>query len=41
MEDIKYQGVKEFAQRAWANLEIAHDVIIEARVMATYHVNRH
>ena len=40
-EDIKYQGVKEFAQRAQANLEIAHDAIIEAHIMATYHVNRH
>jgi hypothetical protein len=40
-EDIQYPGVKEFAQRARANLEMAHDAIIEARVTATYHANRH
>jgi transposase InsO family protein len=40
-EDIKYPGVKAFAQRARANLEMAHDSIIEARVSATYHANRH
>jgi hypothetical protein len=39
-DDIKYRGVKEFAQRARANLEIAHDAIIEARVTATYQANR-
>ena len=41
IEDIKYQGVKEFAQQVWANLEITHDVIIEAHVMSTYQANRH
>lgn len=40
-EDIQYPGVREFAQRARANLEMAHDAIIEARVTATYHANRH
>jgi hypothetical protein len=38
-DNIKHCGVKEFTQRAWANLEITHDAIIEARVMATYHAN--
>jgi hypothetical protein len=41
VEDIKYPGVLAFAQRARANLEMAHDAIIEARVSATYHANRH
>jgi hypothetical protein len=40
-EDIKYPGVKEFAQRVRVNLEMAHDAIIEARVSATYHANKH
>jgi hypothetical protein len=39
--DIKYRGVKEFTQRARANLEMAHDAIIEARVHSTYQANRH
>src|ERR1700692_2109588 len=39
--DIKYRGVEEFAQRARANLEMAHDAIIEARVHSTYQANRH
>ena len=39
-EDIKYHGVKEFVQRARANLEITHDAIIEARVCATYNANQ-
>jgi hypothetical protein len=39
-ENIKYRGVKEFVQRARANLEIAHDAIIEARVRATYNANQ-
>lgn len=39
--DIKYPGVREFAQRARANLEIAHDAIIEARVAATFQANKH
>jgi hypothetical protein len=38
-DGIKYCGVKEFAQRARANLEIAHDAIIEARIRATYQAN--
>lgn len=37
---IQYQGVTEFAQRARATLEMAHDAIIEARVSSTYHANR-
>jgi hypothetical protein len=40
-EDIRYPGVREFAQRARANLAMAHDAILEARVSATYHANRH
>ena len=40
-DDIKFRGVKEFAQRARANLEIAHDAIIEARVVTTYQANKH
>src|ERR1700683_1503520 len=40
-DDIKYRGVKEFAQRAHANIEMAHDAIIEARVSATYQATRH
>ena len=40
-EGAKYKGVKEFAQRARSNLEIAHDAIIEARVKSTYQANRH
>jgi hypothetical protein len=39
--DIKYRGVEEFAQRARANLKMAHDAIIEARVHSTYQVNKH
>jgi hypothetical protein len=38
--DIKYRGVKEFAQRAHANLAIAHDAIIEARVLSTHQANK-
>jgi hypothetical protein len=41
LNDIKYRGVKEFAQRARANLEIAHDAIIEACIIATFQANRH
>jgi len=40
-DDIKYRGVKEFAQRARANIKMAHDAIIEAHVSATYQANRH
>jgi hypothetical protein len=36
---IKYRSVKEFAQRARVNLEIAHDAIIEAHIQATYQAN--
>jgi hypothetical protein len=39
--DIKYRGVEEFAQRARANLEMAHDAIIEACVHSTYQANKH
>jgi len=41
LNDIKYRGVKEFAQRARANLEIAHNAIIEARIIATFQANCH
>ena len=34
--DIKYRGVKEFAQHVRANLAIAHNAIIEARVLSTH-----
>src|SRR6266852_8641331 len=40
-EDTTYPGVKEFTQRARANLEIVHDSIVEARATSTYHANRH
>lgn len=39
--DTPFQGVREFAQRALANLEIAHDAIIESRVSQAYHANKH
>ena len=39
-DDIKYYGVKEFVQRVQANLVIAHDAIIEARVLSTHQANR-
>ena len=40
-KDTMYPSIKEFAQHARANLEIAHDSIIEARATSTYHANRH
>ena len=39
-DNIKYRGVKEFAQRAQANLAIAHDAIIKARVLLTHQANK-
>ena len=39
-DDIKYRGVKEFAQCACANLAIVHDAIIEARVLSTHQANK-
>jgi hypothetical protein len=33
-------GVKTFVQEAIANLEMAHDAIIESRVVQTYHTNK-
>jgi hypothetical protein len=33
-------GVKTFVQQAIANLEMAHDAIIESRVVQTYHANK-
>jgi hypothetical protein len=33
-------GVKTFVQQAIANLEMAHDAIIESRVVQTYHTNK-
>ena len=33
-------GVKTFIQQAIANLEMAHDTIIESQVVQTYHANR-
>jgi len=38
---IKYCGVEEFAQQARANLEMAHDAIIEAHIHSTYLANKH
>jgi hypothetical protein len=38
--DTEYPGVREFANRALANIAIAHDAIIEARVKAAYHANK-
>lgn len=35
-----YRGVTHFAERARANLERAHDAIIESRVNQTYHANK-
>src|ERR1700683_4905182 len=40
-DDIKYRGVKKFAQRACTNIEMAHDAIIEAHVSVTYQANWH
>ena len=39
--NIKYCGVKEFTQRARANLKMAHDTIIETHIHSTYQANRH
>ena len=33
-------GVKSFVQQAIQNLEMAHDAIIESRVVQTYHANK-
>ena len=33
-------GVKTFVQQAITDLEMAHDAIIESRVVQTYHANR-
>jgi len=38
--DTQFAGVKQFAQQALWNLTIAHDAIIEHRVMQTHHANR-
>ncbi|RPD52181.1 hypothetical protein L227DRAFT_473515, partial [Lentinus tigrinus ALCF2SS1-6] len=37
----QFAGVQEFAQRARANLEMAHDVLIESRVNQTHYANQH
>ncbi|KAJ2974623.1 hypothetical protein NUW54_g11865 [Trametes sanguinea] len=36
-----YPGVKEFAEHAKANLEMAHDAIMDARVSQTHQANKH
>jgi hypothetical protein len=36
----KYPGVRDFVNKALANIALAHDVIIEARVRATYQSNK-
>ncbi|TDL25698.1 hypothetical protein BD410DRAFT_689819, partial [Rickenella mellea] len=36
----KFDGVRQFAQRALDNLLMAHDAIIESRVFQTHHANR-
>ena len=38
--DSAFTGVKEFAQRARANLEMAHDVLIESRVNQRHYANQ-
>ncbi|KAL7278559.1 hypothetical protein ACG7TL_007558 [Trametes sanguinea] len=38
--ETQFPGVKEFAQRARAYLEQAHDALIEARVAQTYQANK-
>lgn len=39
--DTPFLGVKEFAQKARANIEAAHDAIIDARISQTHHANKH
>jgi hypothetical protein len=38
--DTKYTSVKQFTQQALWNLMVAHDAIIENRVMQTHHANK-
>ena len=37
--NIKYAGVKQFAQQVLYNLMVAHDTIIESHVVQTHHAN--
>ncbi|EJF55281.1 hypothetical protein DICSQDRAFT_23567, partial [Dichomitus squalens LYAD-421 SS1] len=39
--DTEFEGVRAFAQRARANLLIAHDAILTARVAQTHYANLH
>ena len=39
--DTKFVGVKQFAQQAQLNLMMAHDTIIESRVVQAHHTNCH
>jgi len=39
-QDSAHPGVRQFAERAINNLQIAHDAIIESRVVQTYQANR-
>ena len=38
--DTHFRGVKQFAEQARLNLLAAHDVIIENRVLQTFHANK-
>ena len=39
--DTKFAGVREFAERARAIMEMAHDALIESRVYQTHQANKH
>lgn len=39
--DLPFVGAREFAVRARANVEAAHDTIIDARVAQTHYANKH
>ncbi len=39
--DTKFAGAQQFAQQAQLNLMMAHDAIIESRVVQAHHANRH
>jgi len=38
--DTKFTGVRQFTQQAQWNLMMAHDAIIERRIMQAHHANR-
>ncbi|OJT01681.1 Transposon Ty3-I Gag-Pol polyprotein [Trametes pubescens] len=39
--DTPFHGVREFAQRALTNFEMAHDAIIDSRVSQAFQANKH